>query len=68
MNILFSQQFDQSSGLVQWSSDGRYLAVATGQRLVVRELAGESIKIAKVTVNSCMMMPEASQLVEFDSI
>lgn len=37
MKADFSPLFDQTSGLVQWSPDGRYMATAVGQRLVVRD-------------------------------
>lgn len=40
MSAHFSALYEQTSGLVQWSPDGRYVAMAVGQRLVVRDATG----------------------------
>lgn len=47
MSAHFSSMYDQSSGLVQWSPDGRYVAMAVGKRLVVRD-AMDSFEIVQV--------------------
>lgn len=49
MKADFSPLFDQTSGLVQWSPDGRYMATAVGQRLVVRD-ATQCLEIIKVKI------------------
>lgn len=43
MSAHFSALYDQSAGLVQWSPDGRLVAMAVGQRLVVRDVNGFEI-------------------------
>lgn len=48
MKADFSPLFDQTSGLVQWSPNGKYMATAVGQRLVVRD-ATQSLEIIKVS-------------------
>lgn len=49
MSAHFSAVYEQSSGLVQWSPDGRYVATAVGQRVVVRD-AKDSFEIVQVKV------------------
>lgn len=51
MSAQFSEMFEQSSGLVQWSPDGRYVATAVGQRLMVRD-ATEGFEIVQVCLVS----------------
>lgn len=43
MSAQFSALYDHSSGLVQWSPDGRLVAMAAGKRLVVRDTNGFEI-------------------------
>ena len=47
MSAHFSSLYEQSSGLVQWSPDGRYVAMAVGQRLMVRD-ATDGFEIVQV--------------------
>lgn len=47
MSAHFSSLYEQSAGLVQWSPDGRYVAMAVGQRLVVRD-ATDGFEIVQV--------------------
>lgn len=51
MSAHFSALYEQTSGLVQWSPDGRYVATAVGQRLVVRD-AKDSFEIVKVMIGA----------------
>lgn len=47
MSAHFSSMYEQSSGLVQWSPNGRYVAMAVGQRLMVRD-AADGFEIVQV--------------------
>lgn len=47
MSAHFSSLYEQSSGLVRWSPDGRYVAMAAGQRLMVRD-ATDGFEIVQV--------------------
>lgn len=49
MSAHFSSLYEQSGGLVQWSPDGRYVAMAVGQRLMVRD-ATDAFEIVQVCV------------------
>lgn len=53
MSAHFSALYEQTSGLVQWSPDGRYVATAVGQRLVVRD-ATDGFEIVKVIMTPDM--------------
>lgn len=48
MSAQFSALYEHSSGLVQWSPDGRYVAMAAGRRLIIRDSNGfEIIKVGE---------------------
>lgn len=49
MSAHFSSLYEQSGGLVQWSPDGRFVAMAVGQRLMVRD-ATDGFEIVQVCV------------------
>ena len=51
MSAHFSALYEQTSGLVQWSPDGRYVATAVGQRLVIRD-AADGFEIVKVMIEA----------------
>lgn len=51
MSAHFSALYQQSSGLVQWSPDGKYVATAVGQKLAVRD-AANGFEIVKVREGS----------------
>ncbi|CAM9930166.1 unnamed protein product [Pylaiella littoralis] len=53
MSAHFSAVYEQSSGLVQWSPDGRYVATAVGQRVVVRD-AKDSFEIVQGGLRPCL--------------
>ncbi|CAM9944228.1 unnamed protein product [Ectocarpus fasciculatus] len=58
MSAHFSSMYDQSSGLVQWSPDGRYVAMAVGKRLVVRD-AMDGFEIVQGGLRPCLDKIEA---------
>lgn len=47
MSAHFSSLYEQTAGLVQWSPDGRYVAMAVGQRLIIRD-ATDGFEIVQV--------------------
>lgn len=53
MSAHFSTLYEHTSGLVQWSPDGRYVAMAVGQRLLVRD-ATDGFEIVQVCVCVCV--------------
>ncbi|CAN0164563.1 unnamed protein product [Ectocarpus sp. 4 AP-2014] len=58
MSAHFSSMYDQSSGLVQWSPDGRYVAMAVGKRLMVRD-AMDGFEIVQGGLRPCLDKIEA---------
>lgn len=52
MSAQFSALYDHSSGLVQWSPDGKLVAMAAGKRLVVRDTNGFEIVQVRIYVLS----------------
>lgn len=54
MSAQFSALYEHSSGLVQWSPNGRYVAMAAGRRLIIRDSNGfEIIKVRVQSVCPC---------------
>eukprot|EP00903_Cladosiphon_okamuranus_P005994 g5914.t1 len=58
MSAHFSSLYEQSSGLVQWSPDGRYVAMAVGQRVMVRD-ATDGFEIVQGGLRPCLDKIEA---------
>lgn len=56
MSAHFTLTVDQSSGLVRWSPDGRLIATAVGNRLIIRSSDDIQLDIVKVSPLGRLML------------